>query len=135
MRRPDSVLEIQIQMAFSDGELSDKERDLLKQVSKYIGINTTHFKFILKRYIAEFEFHRYPFNRRKYLHGECSLCGKIQKVIQNNFAACPNCAAISNNLTNPRTCIYPHYKWIWNYTSSSSIKINKTFDSINTNTN
>ena len=58
-------LEIQIQMAFSDGELSDKERELLKLVSKYIGINSTHYKFIFKRYIAEFEFHRYQHEKQQ----------------------------------------------------------------------
>jgi DnaJ like chaperone protein len=59
-------IEIQIQMAFSDGELSSEERELLKKVSQYIGINATHFKFILKRYIAEFQFHRYQHARQGY---------------------------------------------------------------------
>ncbi|KZN58021.1 co-chaperone DjlA [Pseudoalteromonas luteoviolacea] len=49
-------LEIQIQMAFSDGHLATKELELLKLVSKYLGINEKHFRFILKRYQAEFKF-------------------------------------------------------------------------------
>ena len=58
-------IEIQVQMAFSDGELSDTEKQLLKQVSKQIGINSTHFQLILKRYFAEFSFHRYQHQQRK----------------------------------------------------------------------
>ncbi|SFB80319.1 co-chaperone DjlA [Pseudoalteromonas denitrificans] len=49
-------LEIQIQMAFSDGHLSSKEKLLLQKVSKQLGISKTHFAFILKRYQAEFNF-------------------------------------------------------------------------------
>ncbi|MCF6440208.1 co-chaperone DjlA [Pseudoalteromonas luteoviolacea] len=49
-------LEIQIQMAFSDGHLSSKELELLKLVSKYLGIGGKHFNFVLKRYQAEFKF-------------------------------------------------------------------------------
>ncbi|AOT07379.1 co-chaperone DjlA [Pseudoalteromonas luteoviolacea] len=49
-------LEIQIQMAFSDGHLSSKELELLKLVSKYLGIGAKHFNFVLKRYQAEFKF-------------------------------------------------------------------------------
>ncbi|KJZ05176.1 co-chaperone DjlA [Pseudoalteromonas piscicida] len=51
-------LEIQIQMAFCDGHVSDAEKVLLKQVSKYLGFAETHFLFLLKRYQAEFEFRR-----------------------------------------------------------------------------
>lgn len=51
-------LEIQIQMAFCDGHVSDAEKALLKQVSKYLGFAETHFLFLLKRYQAEFEFRR-----------------------------------------------------------------------------
>ncbi|ESP94892.1 co-chaperone DjlA [Pseudoalteromonas luteoviolacea] len=49
-------LEIQIQMAFSDGHLSSKELELLKLVSKFLGIGNKHFNFVLKRYQAEFKF-------------------------------------------------------------------------------
>lgn len=49
-------LEIQIQMAFSDGYLAPQEKQLLEQVSKHLGISTRHFSFILKRYQAEFAF-------------------------------------------------------------------------------
>ncbi|TQF69837.1 co-chaperone DjlA [Pseudoalteromonas luteoviolacea] len=49
-------LEIQIQMAFSDGHLAAKELELLKLVSKHLGISEKHFRFILKRYQAEFKF-------------------------------------------------------------------------------
>ncbi|MFY8274329.1 co-chaperone DjlA [Pseudoalteromonas sp. SSDWG2] len=49
-------LEIQIQMAFSDGHLASVEKTLLEQVAKGLGLSQTHFKFILKRYQAEFAF-------------------------------------------------------------------------------
>ncbi|MEI5639387.1 MULTISPECIES: co-chaperone DjlA [unclassified Pseudoalteromonas] len=51
-------LEIQIQMAFCDGHVSDAEKTLLKQVAKSLGFAETHFLFLLKRYQAEFEFRR-----------------------------------------------------------------------------
>ncbi|MEO2268325.1 co-chaperone DjlA [Pseudoalteromonas pernae] len=49
-------LEIQIQMAFSDGHLAPQEKTLLEQVAKGLGVSKTHFSFILKRYQAEFAF-------------------------------------------------------------------------------
>ncbi|MBS3798269.1 co-chaperone DjlA [Pseudoalteromonas sp. BDTF-M6] len=49
-------LEIQIQMAFSDGHLAAQEKVLLEQVAKGLGVSKTHFSFILKRYQAEFAF-------------------------------------------------------------------------------
>ena len=49
-------LEIQIQMAFSDGVLAEQEKQLLSEVSKQLGISKTHFAFVLKRYQAEFNF-------------------------------------------------------------------------------
>lgn len=49
-------LEIQIQMAYSDGHLAEHEQTLLQQVSKYLGISNSHYLFILKRYQAEFQF-------------------------------------------------------------------------------
>lgn len=49
-------LEIQIQMAFSDGVLSEQEKQLLQEVSKQLGVSRTHFAFVLKRYQAEFNF-------------------------------------------------------------------------------
>ncbi|MBQ4832882.1 co-chaperone DjlA [Pseudoalteromonas sp. MMG010] len=49
-------LEIQIQMAFSDGVLAAQEKQLLQEVSKLLGISKTHFNFVLKRYQAEFAF-------------------------------------------------------------------------------
>jgi DnaJ like chaperone protein len=49
-------LEIQIQMAFSDGVLSAQEKVLLQEVSKLLGISKAHFSFVLKRYQAEFSF-------------------------------------------------------------------------------
>ncbi|CCQ09448.1 DnaJ-like protein DjlA [Pseudoalteromonas luteoviolacea B = ATCC 29581] len=49
-------LEIQIQMAYSDGHLAAQEQNLLQQVSKYLGISNTHYLFIIKRYQAEFQF-------------------------------------------------------------------------------
>jgi DnaJ like chaperone protein len=58
-RRHDLIqlfLEIQIQMAFSDGVLATQEKELLQEVSKLLGISKTHFTFVLKRYQAEFNF-------------------------------------------------------------------------------
>ncbi|MFC3033453.1 co-chaperone DjlA [Pseudoalteromonas fenneropenaei] len=49
-------LEIQIQMAYSDGHLAAQEQALIQQVSKYLGISHSHFLFVLKRYQAEFQF-------------------------------------------------------------------------------
>ncbi|MBQ4849140.1 co-chaperone DjlA [Pseudoalteromonas sp. MMG012] len=49
-------LEIQIQMVFSDGHLAPQEVQLLQKVSQLLGISNTHFRFILKRYQAEFKF-------------------------------------------------------------------------------
>ncbi|QTH70834.1 co-chaperone DjlA [Pseudoalteromonas xiamenensis] len=49
-------LEIQIQMAYSDGHLAEHEQVLLQQVSKHLGISQTHYLFIIKRYQAEFQF-------------------------------------------------------------------------------
>ncbi|WP_024611151.1 co-chaperone DjlA [Pseudoalteromonas sp. TB64] len=49
-------LEIQIQMAFSDGVLAEQEKKLLNEVSKQLGISKAHFIFVLKRYQAEFNF-------------------------------------------------------------------------------
>ena len=57
--RPDLIqlfLEIQIQMAFSDGHLAEQEKNLLEQVAKGLGVGATHFKILLKRYQAEFAF-------------------------------------------------------------------------------
>ena len=51
-------LEIQIQMAFSDGVLAEQEKQLLSEVSKQLGISKTHFAFVLKRYQAEFNFRK-----------------------------------------------------------------------------
>ncbi|MEL0641487.1 co-chaperone DjlA [Pseudoalteromonas aliena] len=52
-------LEIQIQMAFSDGVLAEQEKQLLHEVSKQLGISKTHFAFVLKRYQAEFNFRQH----------------------------------------------------------------------------
>ena len=52
-------LEVQIQMAFSDGVLAEKEKQLLHEVSKLLDISKTHFAFILKRYEAEFKFRQH----------------------------------------------------------------------------
>jgi DnaJ like chaperone protein len=49
-------LEIQIQMAFSDGVLAEQEKRLLQAVSKQLGVSKVHFAFVLKRYQAEFNF-------------------------------------------------------------------------------
>ena len=49
-------LEIQIQMAFSDGVLAAQEKQLLQEVSKQLGVSKAHFAFVLKRYQAEFNF-------------------------------------------------------------------------------
>jgi len=51
-------LEIQIQMAFSDGYLAEQEKQLLQQVSKLLGLSSRHFQFLLNRYQAEFQFRK-----------------------------------------------------------------------------
>lgn len=51
-------LEIQIQMAYSDGVLSANEVSFIEQVGQVLGIHKTHVNFILKRYRAEFEYHK-----------------------------------------------------------------------------
>ena len=58
-------LEIQIQMAFADGHLADQEKLLLQKVSQYLGVSATHFRFILKRYQAEFNFRQ---QQQKFQH-------------------------------------------------------------------
>lgn len=59
-------LEIQIQMAFCDGVLSDNEKALLQQAAKTLGFSSSHFAFILKRYQAEFKFNQ----QRQQFHGK-----------------------------------------------------------------
>ncbi|WP_404341062.1 co-chaperone DjlA [Pseudoalteromonas mariniglutinosa] len=49
-------LEIQIQMAFSDGVLAAQEKQLLNEVSKFLGLSKTQFSVLIKRYQAEFAF-------------------------------------------------------------------------------
>ena len=62
-------LEIQIQMAFSDGVLAEQEKQLLQEVSKQLGISKTHFAFILKRYQAEFSFRQQQGQSSSYREG------------------------------------------------------------------
>jgi len=52
-------LEIQIQMAFSDGHLAEQEKQLLQQVSRLLGLSSRHFQFLLNRYQAEFQFRKH----------------------------------------------------------------------------
>lgn len=67
-------LEIQIQMAFSDGVLAEQEKQLLAEVSKQLGISKTHFAFALKRYQAEFNFRKQQqrFNQQQQNQGQSS---------------------------------------------------------------
>ena len=67
-------LEIQIQMAFSDGVLAEQEKQLLAEVSKQLGISKTHFAFVLKRYQAEFNFRKQQqrFNQKQQSQGQSS---------------------------------------------------------------
>ncbi|MBH0078201.1 co-chaperone DjlA [Pseudoalteromonas sp. NZS11] len=67
-------LEIQIQMAFSDGILAEQEKQLLAEVSKQLGISKTHFAFVLKRYQAEFNFREQQqrFNQQQQNQGQSS---------------------------------------------------------------
>ena len=67
-------LEIQIQMAFSDGVLAEHEKQLLAQVSKQLGISKAHFAFVLKRYKAEFNFRKQQqrFNQQQKSQGQSS---------------------------------------------------------------
>ncbi|WP_440055205.1 co-chaperone DjlA [Pseudoalteromonas sp. T1lg65] len=74
-------LEIQIQMAFCDGHLSDQEKTLLRQVSKALGFADTHFTFLLKRYQAEFEFRRHRHSQQQRQH---QSSGERQRTPANN---------------------------------------------------
>ncbi|WP_024589795.1 MULTISPECIES: co-chaperone DjlA [unclassified Pseudoalteromonas] len=67
-------LEIQIQMAFSDGVLAEQEKQLLAEVSKQLGISKTRFAFVLKRYQAEFNFRKQQqqFNQQQQNQGQSS---------------------------------------------------------------
>ena len=67
-------LEIQIQMAFSDGVLAEQEKQLLAEVSKQLDISKTHFAFVLKRYQAEFNFRKQQqrFNQQQQSQGQSS---------------------------------------------------------------
>ena len=51
-------LEIQIQAAFSDGILSNEEKELLRTVGKALGFNSQSVDGILKRWEAEYRFHQ-----------------------------------------------------------------------------
>ncbi len=81
-------LEIQIQMAFSDGVLAEQEKQLLAEVSKQLGISKTHFAFVLKRYQAEFNFRKQQqrFNQQQQNQGQSSSYreGSGQHVPPNN---------------------------------------------------
>ena len=65
-------LEIQIQMAFSDGVLAEQEKQLLAQVSKQLGISKPHFAFVLKRYQAEFNFRQQQQRYKQQQQGQSS---------------------------------------------------------------
>jgi DnaJ like chaperone protein len=67
-------LEIQIQMAFSDGHLAEQEKQLLQQVSKLLGLSSRHFQFLLNRYQAEFQFRKQRAQQQKQ-HSEHSNNG------------------------------------------------------------
>lgn len=58
-------LEIQIQMAFSDGHLAEQEKQLLQKVSKLLGLSARHFQFLLNRYQAEFQFRKQRAHQHK----------------------------------------------------------------------
>lgn len=59
-------LEIQIQMAFSDGHLAEQEKQLLQQVSRLLGLSSRHFQFLLNRYQAEFQFRKQQSHQSSY---------------------------------------------------------------------
>ncbi|MGO2010820.1 MAG: co-chaperone DjlA [Pseudoalteromonas sp.] len=65
-------LEIQIQMAFSDGVLAEQEKELLQEVSKQLGISKTQFTFLLKRYQAEFNFRQQQQRHNQRQQGQSS---------------------------------------------------------------
>ena len=81
-------LEIQIQMAFSDGHLAQEERKLLKQVSDYLGITNRHFEFILKRYQAEFNY------RKQRYQQDQTFSGDSEGNVKNNTMSKPHALAI-----------------------------------------
>lgn len=65
-------LEIQIQMAFSDGHLAEQEKQLLQQVSRLLGLSSRHFQFLLNRYQAEFQFRKQQSHQSSYQSGQQS---------------------------------------------------------------
>ncbi len=65
-------LEIQIQMAFSDGVLAEQEKLLLQEVSKQLGVSRAHFAFVLKRYQAEFSFRQQQQRYKQQQQGQSS---------------------------------------------------------------
>lgn len=79
-------LEIQIQMAFSDGVLAEQEKQLLQEVSKQLGISKTQFAFLLKRYQAEFAFRQQQqrFYQQQSQHRSGQQQGQRQQVPPNN---------------------------------------------------
>ena len=60
-----SFVEYQIQAAYADGELSEKEISILNTISYSLGINKREFNKILKKFQARFEFQQ-QFEQNKY---------------------------------------------------------------------
>ncbi|MEQ3514910.1 co-chaperone DjlA [Pseudoalteromonas sp. BZB3] len=79
-------LEIQIQMAFSDGHLAEQEKQLLQQVSRLLGLSSRHFQFLLNRYQAEFQFRKH----RSQQHSHQSSYQSEQQSDYRHKAATPS---------------------------------------------
>ncbi|WP_125779140.1 co-chaperone DjlA [Pseudoalteromonas rubra] len=86
-------LEIQIQMAFSDGHVSEQEQALLREVSKHLGISQAQFGFLLKRYQAEFRFRQ----QRAQWQSQQSQQRQSQQKQQRSSAREPEHSAISRS--------------------------------------
>lgn len=84
-------LEIQVQMAYSDGHLAEQEQSLLQQVSKYLGISNSHFLFILKRYQAEFLFRQ----QRQQQHQQSQSNGQYRQQQRSSGGSSANTQTIS----------------------------------------
>lgn len=65
-RRPTLIqifLEIQLQVAYSDGQLSSHERSVLQQVCRFLNVNKFQFEAINQRVYAQYQFSRSQYQR------------------------------------------------------------------------
>lgn len=65
-------LEIQIQIAFADGELDSTEREVLHNIAKLLGFSPRDLDRLLEMIIAGAAFHQYQSNQQQSNHGAFS---------------------------------------------------------------